>query len=378
MLILGALILGAGAAQSANAASDVSNTPTLSNKATGSVAASIASSQASTIISTAATGGFTAGTGGFTAGGTGGFSGGGTGGFSGGAAGGSGGFGSGSGGNTNNTPNQPQAMNFRLNDGGESGGDGPSRNGVWAQALWADVDKTEQYLNMHGNVYSVAGGADHRFTDKLLAGVAFAYENVDITTTFNQGKYKDDGETVSPYIAYALSRNWTLDATASYSWLNYHTSSNSDAVRSSFSGNRFSASGGLTGSFAYGNWRLQPKAQVLYSFEHQDSYADSSLAAVEANAFALGRFSAGGKVGYDFNGIMPFFRATGEWDFRTPTSVVKVNGQMSEIDHGGGVTGVGVEINRGSLSGSFEADYNSLGRQDLDVWALVGRIRWEF
>jgi hypothetical protein len=376
--------LGAGATQSAYAASDVSNTPTLSNKATGSVAASIASSQASTIISTAATGGFTAGTGGFSAGGSGGFGGfsgggtGGNGGFSGGGTGGSGGFG-GTGGTPTNTPNQPQAFDFRLNGGGESGGDGPSRNGVWAQGMWADVDKTEQYLKMHGNVYNVAIGADHRFSERFLVGVALAYENVDFTTTFNTGKYKDDGETVTPYFAYMLSQNWTFDAAASYSWLTYHANrDDGQLVSSSFSGNRFGASANLTGNFANGNWRFLPKAGLFYSFEHQNSYTDSALEAVDTNSFALGRFSAGGKVGYDFEGVMPFVKLTGDWDFRTAAAVVKINGQMSEVDHGGAEAGVGLEVNRRTFSGSLEADYNSLGRQDLDVWAIIGRVRWEF
>lgn len=388
-ITLGALVLGAGALQPAHAASDVSNTPTLSNKATGSVAASIASSQASTIISTAATGGFTAGTGGFSAGGAGGFGAGGTGGFSGGGTGGTGGFSGGAGagnggtgGSGTNGPNRPQAMNFRLNGGGESGGDGPSRNGVWAQALWADVDKTEKYLNMHGNVYNVMGGFDHRFNDRVLAGLAFGYENVDFTTTFNTGKYKDEGETLSPYLAFTLSRNWTVDGAVSYSWLSYdsrRTDTSGSVFSSSFKGNRFAASGTMTGNFVVGeNWRLQSKTQLLYSFEHQDSYVESSLAAVDANAFALGRLSTGGKFGYDINGVLPYVKAMAEWDFRTPPAVLKINQQLSEVDHGGGVLGLGVELNRGPLSGSIEADYNSLGRQDLSVWALIGRFRWEF
>lgn len=371
-------MLGVGAVHPAHAASDVSNTPTLSNKATGSVAASIASSQASTIISTAATGGFTAGTGGFSAGGSGGFSPGGTGGNGGFGGGGSGGFTPGNGGN-NNTPNQPQAFDFRLNGGGESGGDGPSRNGIWAQGMWADVDKTEQYLKMHGNVYNVTIGADHRFSDRFLVGIALGYENVDFTTTFNTGKYKDEGETVSPYFAYTLSKNWTFDAAGSYSWLSYHSNrDDGQFVSSSFSGNRVGASANMTGNFAYGNWRLQSKTGVFYSFEHQDSYTDSALEAVDTNSFALGRLSTGGKFGYDFNGVLPYIKLIAEWDFRTPASVLKINGQQSEVDHGGGESGIGIEINRRGFSGSLEADYNSLGRQDLDVWAIIGRVRWEF
>lgn len=364
-ITLGAFVLGAGIIHPAHAASDVSNTPVLSNKATGSVAAAIASSQASTIISTAATGGFTAGTGGFSAGGAGGFA----------PGGGSGGF---TPSGNSSPPLAPQAFNMRFNGGGEAGGDGPSRNGVWAQALWADVDKTEQYLKMHGNVVNVMGGFDHRFDDRFLAGLAFGYENVDFTTTFNDGKYKDNGETVSPYLAFTLSPTWTIDASASYSWLNYTAERNQNLVSSSFSGNRFSAAGNLTGNFAFGNWRLQSKTGVFYSFEHQNSYVDSALEAVDTNSFALGRLSTGGKFGYDINGFLPFVKAVAEWDFRTPQSVLKVNGQMSEIDHGGGVLGLGLEVNRGGLTGSIEGDYNSLGRQDLNVWALIGRVRWEF
>lgn len=370
---------------SAQAASDVNNTPQLANHATGSVAAVIASSQASTIVSTAATGGFNAGTGGFGAGGFGGFSSGGTGGFSPGGTGGTGGFSPGGTGGTggfspgpgnNPTEIKPQAMDFRLN--GQSGGDPASQFGVWGQALWANVDKSEQALQMSGNVYNIMGGIDRHIGDRFLAGLAFGYENVDFDTKFNQGKYKDNGEILSPYLAVTLNRNWIVDISGTYAWLNYHTERDNGAVSASYSGHRLGASGGLTGNFAYGNWHFQSKTNVFYSSESQNSFVDTSLAAVDANSFALGRLSTGGKIGYATGAVMPYVKVIGEWDFKTPDAVLKGNGQMSEVDHGGAVTGVGIEANTGKLNGSLEVDYSSLGRQNLDVWAMIARFHWDF
>ena len=68
----------------------------------------------------------------------------------------------------------------------------------------------------------------------------------------------------------------------------------------------------------------------------------------------------------------------GEWDFRHAAAVLKSNGQLSEIDSGGGLAGLGVETTSGGHTASLEADYNSLGRQDLDVWTLIGRYRYAF
>ena len=357
-------------------ASDVSNNTALSNQASGSVASSVASSQASSIISSAATGGFSTG------GGVGGFSpSGGNGGFS--PGGGSGGFSPG--GDSSGAPHssiddgkpeQHAQINTRIF--GENAGDEDNRFGMWAQGLWANVDKTEADLQMKGNVYNLMGGIDRRVNALLLLGLAAGYENIDFATVYNKGTYKDQGETLSPYLAITLTPQWTLDSAAGYTWIDYQTSSQGGATSASFAGHRLSASGNLTGSYAYEQWRFQPKVGALYALESQNAYRNNSGTQVNSDAFALGRVTGGGKVGYDFGIALPYIKAQAEWDFRTPDSVLKSDLQYSVIDHGGGLAGLGVEVSRGDFVGSIEADYNSIGRTDLEVWSIIARLHYAF
>jgi len=422
MVLLSALAFGTPTV--AFAASDVSNSGSQAVTATATVAASVAATQTATIISGAATGGFTAGgVGGFSAGGTGGFSGGstgGSGGFSGGSTGGSGGFGTGggngsggssgggtggSGGNGNgneggngnggfngggNNPSKPQSYNLQDDDQkvaqgtfntrltGHNAGDPGNATGVWGQGLYAHIDKSEPGLQMKGNVYNAALGVDRRFHEKYLAGVALAYENVDIDTSFNSGTYKDTGLSLMPYGAITLTPAWTLDASFGYTWLNYDTTRQNGAVTGSFDGHRWSYSGNLTGGYAYDNWRFQPKVGLLYTTETHDSYLESGGSSVGASSTSLGRLSGGGKVGYAIGDFLPYVKAIGEWDFEHPGAVQKSNGQWSIVDDHGGVAGLGFEYTSRGSTASLEVDNTSVLRRDTDVWAIIGRVRYEW
>ena len=400
------------------AASDVSNSSSTSNKATGSVAGGVASSQSSTIISGAATGGFnTGGSGGFNtgSGGSGGFNTGGAGGFNtggsgaggsgntGGNTGGSGGFNSGGGsgtggsgggsggtgpggsggsgepgsggGNTGPGNGKPQTFNYRVN--GKSGGGEEAQVGIWSQALVAHVEKTEPYLQMRGNVYSLVAGIDRRF-GKLLVGVAVPLEDVEMQTRYNNGTYRDTGVGVVPYFAYPINQTWMLDGSVGYNWLNYYSSHQDGGAHGTFDGTRFTSSGNVTGSYAVGNWRMQPRAGIAYSFEDQHAYVDNTGTRVDENAFALGVVTAGGKIGYAIDKFVPYGKFMGEWDWRQPYSVLKANAQQSHLDDFGGTAALGLEYYGGGITASLEADYNSLFKQDLDVYSLIGRVRWEF
>jgi hypothetical protein len=386
------------------AASDVSNSSSASNQATSSVVSSVASTQTATIISSAATGGFSVGggTGGFSpGGGTGGFSpgggtgggatgGGGTGGFSPGGGQGSGQGGSGTGGSGGFSPGGGEGngqgggqggsgpSSFNTRQQGVAGGDGSATMGVWAQGLWANIDKTEPYMKMSGNAYSLMAGMDKLFADRYLAGLALGWENIDLTTNFNNGTYKSKGVTLAPYFAYKITPSWTVDATFGYSWLDYDTTSQYGSISSNYSGNRMMGGSNLTGVYALNNWRLQPKMSVLYTRSTQESYTDSANVAAESSASNLGRLAGGAKIGYAFGNFLPYAKVMGEWDFKHPNAVLKGDGQMSIVDNAGMVGGLGLEVSKGGLTGSLEVENNSLFRQELNVWMAIARVRWDW
>lgn len=343
------------AATPALAASDVSNSPSTANTAVASIAAPVAASQTASLIAGGATAGISGGGfGGFGAGGTGGFGAGGTG-------------------------VGPTTMNTRQM--GKAGAAGPAKMGLWAQGNYANIDKSEVGLQMDGNVYAFVGGIDYKFNDRGVAGLSVGYENTDIDTKFNNGKFEGNGITVAPYVGYALTPNWSVDASVGHTWVDYDVSRNNDTAKGSYEASRWFGAANLTGAYAVDRWRLSPKVGVLYLKESADDYTETGAAAaglVKGTVTTFGRASAGLKAGYAFDNFMPYGRVTGEWDFNKSNEVLKSNGQLSNVDSGGLALALGVDIFSGPVSGTVEVGYDSALRDDLDVWKGTARIRYDF
>lgn len=345
------------------AASDVSNSGGSSRQATTSVAAPIASSQTAGLISSAIGGGFV------TPGGAGG-------GFV--TPGGSGGGFAPSGG-TGTNGQQGSSLPF-MSTRGMAGGGGASKLGVWTQGTYSRIDKSESGLEMTGNVYNAVVGTDYKITDRYMVGVALSWEHTDLDTGYNNGTFTGSGISAVPYFGITLTPNWTLDVSGGYGWLSYDTDRNNGAVSGSYNARRTFATGNLTGSFAHDNWRFQPKATVSYIHEFQDGYTErgGANASVDSDTIEFGRMSGGTKIGYAIGDGVPYIKLMGEWDFLKPGSVTKASGQVSSSSDGGGVIGLGYEIYKGDFIGSIEANYNSLFREDLDLYTVALRARYTF
>ena len=357
------------------AASDVSNSGSVSRQATSTVSAPVASAQTASLISNAVAGGFvpSGGTGG-------GFSpgGGGGGGFSPGGGGGGGFTPGGAPGGTGPAGNDKTGSIPYMSTRGMSGGDETSRMGLWTQGTYSHVNKSEASLQMNGNIYNVVAGADYKPTDFVLAGLAVSWERTDIKTVYNNGTFTGSGVSVAPYAGLTLSEAWTIDASVGYSWLNYDVSRTSGAATGSYGAARVFAATNLTGVYSYDAWRFQPRATVSYVHENQDSYKESSGTAIDSSLIQFGRVSGGSKIGYAVGDSIPYIKVLGEWDYVAPSSVLKANGQQSFSGRTGGVIGMGYEVYKGPMVASIEANYNSLFRDNLDLWTFAARFRYEF
>ena len=374
-LMRSALVAFALLGHSAWAASDVSPAITQSIISTIST---VASTQTATIISSAATGGFSSGVGGFSTGGNGGFNTGGSGGFQA-PEGGSGSNGTGGFGAPTTAPSRNENganANFHLT--GRAAGDESASYGLWSQALWSHVEQSEPYMQTRGNVYNGVVGADHRFDDIYVVGLAAGYEAVRMVTRYNDGNLNSSGLSISPYAAITLSPTWTVDANAGYSWLRYTGNQNSGATSMAFDSGRFVASSDLVGTYAYENWRFQPKTTLLYVREEQAAYTDSSGTFVPGSGSTLGRLSGGGKTGYLVGDVLPYIKLIGDWDFTHAKPALKSNGQYSDVDLAGGTAGLGLETSSNGITGSLEVDNNSVLRKDTDVWSVIARFKWDF
>ncbi|MEL3891892.1 autotransporter outer membrane beta-barrel domain-containing protein [Ferrovibrio sp. MS7] len=354
VLTFGLVAGGLFAAAPAFAASDVSNSGAVANQAVTAVAAPIASAQTASLISGAIGGAISGGIGG-------GFTGGGTG----------GGF-SPSGGATPG----PISMNGR--DSGRAAGSADKKFGTWMQGSYASVENSQAGLQMDGNVYNVVGGLDYKLSDRALIGVSLGYENLDLTTTFNNGSTKSDGLSIIPYFGFQLNNTWSISASGGYGMLNYDVVRNTN-VRGSYDAERWFVSGNLNGAYGFGRWRLMPTVGVMYLEEKSDAYTESTGGLVGSSTTKLGRVTFGGNVGYAFEKVMPYVKLVGEYDFEKNAPVALGNGTFSNDDELGAQIGLGINFfGLGSFSGNVEGAYLSAGRQDLDVWSVSARLRATF
>lgn len=274
-----------------------------------------------------------------------------------------------------NTPSIPFASTRRS---GRAGGDAGADTGLWIQATGTRMSKTEPGLKMHGNIYSAVAGLDHRLSEDTIGGLAVSVEDTNIVTAYNNGHFKGAGVSLAPYFGITLSPEWTFDMSVGYGWLRYGVDRTNRAVTGNYDAKRLFGGANLTGSYAVGDWRFQPTGGVQLSREYQHGYTETGDVSVAPSISKSGRLSFGSKIGYALENGIPYIKVMGEWDFLTAKAVLKGNGEMSRYDRYGGVLAVGYEHYIGNFVGSAELNYNSLLRQDLDLWTGVLRARWDF
>jgi len=279
----------------------------------------------------------------------------------------------------NSTGTRTSYLNSR--DPGRNAGAADKPFGVWIQGGYSSLDNGQTGASADGDIINTLVGFDYKLNDRLVIGVAGMYETIDIDTgtLSGRGNLSNDGFGIAPYLGFQLTDQWNASLSGAYSWLSYDAKRSNNSISGSFDATRWLLNASLDGSYASGNFRLLPQVGVLYLEEKQDGYRDSSGALNESNTIKLGRLYAGGKVGYAFGTFMPYVKLIGEYDFEHPDAVAIGNGTFTNADDFGGKIGLGVNFfSAGPLSGNVEGSYDSLGRSDLDVWSISGRVRMRF
>jgi outer membrane autotransporter protein len=346
---LGLMGLGMMVSGAAFAASDVSNSGSGQGQMVTAQAAPIAASQTASLIASGI----------------------------GNALGGSGGFSVTD--NGTRAPNQTAILNSR--DTGRNAGAGDKPFGVWIQGAYSSLDNSQAGASAEGDIINFVTGFDYKVNDRLVIGVAGVYETVDIDTNTltGRGNVQNDGFGISPYIGYQLTPRWSANLSGGYNWLSYDSKRTNNTISGSYDATRWSVNAALNGGYSSGNIRLMPQIGVLYLEEEADAFTESNGQVNASNTIKLGRLYAGGKVGYAMGTMMPYAKLIGEYDFEHPDALAIGNGTFTNDDDVGGKVGLGVDFfSAGPLSGNVEASYDSLGRTDLDVWTISGRLRMRF
>ncbi len=175
----------------------------------------------------------------------------------------------------------------------------PAAPKVWL--LWADVRGTGWSTDpsagdIRGGQINAIAGLTRKLTPDFLIGVLGGYENFHYTSETLNGRLKGDGWTVGGYVGWRIWPGVRLDAAVGRSGISYDGVSGTAAA--AFPGNRWLASGGLTGTYTTRWLEIEPSAKVYAIWEHDSSYTDSLGTLQSENAFSSGRASSGVKVAY--------------------------------------------------------------------------------
>jgi hypothetical protein len=175
------------------------------------------------------------------------------------------------------------AANDRSGAGGGGLGGGNTES-LWISSTANSLENDFSRTAFHGATHNLVAGFDVTRSDRYVLGVSAGHEASNYVTTFNAGNQKARGFNVSPYFAYLLSDNWSVDLIAGYGEFDTRQSRtvgtglfSTMAVNSEFSSQRGFVSTNLTNVSTWGNWNLTGSLGYLASKREQDAYTEETV-----------------------------------------------------------------------------------------------------
>jgi hypothetical protein len=168
---------------------------------------------------------------------------------------------------------------------------------------WISVRGTDFFRGTFGNdlkgtQVDAFAGLTRRITSNLVVGVLGGYEHFDYSSQAFNGVLKGDGWTAGAFLGWKLSPNMRFDAGTA--WSDLLANGISGSASGHFLGTRWLVNGGLTGTYPWQQFVLEPSARVFALWEHENAYTDSLGTFQPARNFETGRASAGIRAIYPF------------------------------------------------------------------------------
>ena len=218
-------------------------------------------------------------------------------------------------------------------------------------------------LQSGGHVDVAIGGIDYTYNNTLILGAALSGERMRVATSFNGGNLSGDGNTFAPYLAWAINRNWVLDAALGFGSTDL-TIDVGGGVSGKTRDKRAFGSLGLSYMRAMGKWQLTGKGQILAAEDRIGSYTQSNNTAIAGTTSRLTQLRFGGQAAYNFGGgVVPWFGLTYIYDAdrgnQTP-----VAGQNAANDRDAILVQAGLNIqSKGRLYGGITLSSEQSRRQ---------------
>ena len=271
-------------------------------------------------------------------------------------------------------------------EGGASGPDGRAAFAttapfvVWGHGSYTAVDNDHvsgsSDNRYDGDVWGYNLGLDYRFSDAMIAGLSLGYNDTDLTTTFNDGSYKERAFVVAPYAILRPLENLTVTAEAGYSFGDVDVTRNNDSVTGSTDSEMWY--GALAVIYHYRPadtlpLSLSPSVTLLAAGKTVDGFTESDGTVVADARSNTRQISPALEAAYDFQAgsltLTPFVEAGMTYDF-----VDELNGDAAAFNLGGGLRLSDAET---GLSGSLEGNYVA-GRRDYSEYTLAGTLLYGF
>ncbi len=165
---------------------------------------------------------------------------------------------------------------------------------AWLDVRGSDFNRNTFGNDLKGTQINAIAGLTHRFTPDFLVGVLGGYEHFDYTSQAFSGVLKGDGWTTGAYLGWRFAPHLRFDAAVA--WSDIQVNDVAGLAVGNFTGQRWLTTGGVTGTYAWQPFVLEPSARVYALWEHENSYTDSLGTFQTARNFQTGRASAGLKV----------------------------------------------------------------------------------
>ena len=206
------------------------------------------------------------------------------------------------------------SMHDRLT--GQSAGADWNGWSVWGGYNRSDFESSVAVAPYDAVLNQVLFGADNLITDRVLAGVALGYENLDADTPFNGGGQQLDGFSITPYVAVLLSDVFSVDFAVGYTHLSIEQDridpANAATLSADIDGHRFFSNATLNAVYPWGDFVFGARAGLLYAAEFQDGYKEvggPSARTVRGKHLDLGQAFAGVDVAYIVGDFEPYAMA---------------------------------------------------------------------
>jgi hypothetical protein len=271
----------------------------------------------------------------------------------------------------------PGVSRFALGTPGDTGiaaaGAGSMWN-AWLAVARADVAYNFQPLQSGGHVDILLGGVDYTFKNNVILGVAVSGERTRIGNSYNGGNLRGSGNTIAPYLAWAINRSWVLDASIGYGRTTLDSTDNSVAggITGSTRDKRSLGSLGLSYNHMMGKWQITGKGVLLTAEDRLASYTLSNGTFVPSTSSRTTQLRLGAQAAYNAgNGFLPWAGLTYIHDLDRPNQG-PVGGQSAANDRDGVLVQLGLNFqSKGAFYGGITLSTEQARRQVKNDQVLV-------